>query len=146
MFGFGFQGLGGSRGAASTTNMCWQPIGSSGDERGFLTASFGTMYPTTTSDGTFIYRTSFNVTTGLFIFSFGVAGDERLDNTGIIIYEYNGTKLDLVWDKTNEDYRGTNTSLATELDALGLVNTCFLATVVPEKIFSFDYQTIEMEA
>ena len=139
-FTFGYSYGYGSGASTSLTNICWDTL-----------LSVGTVYssdvtPTTTSDGTEIYNIQFDTSTCVFMAQFGTLGDEQLENTAVIIFEYNGTKLDLQWDSTNKYYTGTDSILATEI-ALEVDNNnvCFLATVIPDLFINYDYVTQEIE-
>ena len=137
-FGYSY-GFGSSGGVL--TNICWDTLTATD------TVYSSTVSPTETSDGTLIYNIQFDTSDGEFIMQFGVAGDEDLENTAVIIFEYNGTKLDLQWDSVNEYYTGTDSTLATEI-ALEVDNNnvCFLATVIPDLFISYDYETIEEDS
>ena len=128
----------GTAGRASA-NICWDTL-----------FAVGTVYssdvtPTHTSDGTLIYNVQFDTSTGLFIAQFGALGDEELKNTSTIIFEYNGTKLDLQWDSVNLYYTGTDSTLAAEIALEDGSQVCFLASVVPDLFINYDYITEELE-
>ena len=128
-----------------SVNMCWNTLTNSGTIFGYISGSIGTIDPEYTSDGTYIYQATTDTSNGLFIFSFGIAGDESLTNTSTVIFEYRKNKLDLQWDDVNLDYRGTNTIMSSDIASNVGNNVCFIATIVPDKFIHLDYTTTEVE-
>ena len=146
MLGFNFGLLGGSGGGLSS-NMCWDVLTLiAGTTYGHdLGSAVDTITPSTTSDGTTIYSFTFDTATGVFVASFGNSGNEQLDNNSVIVFEYGGEKVALEWDDTESYYTGTDSAMATSLATQVGTLTCFLATVAPDLMISYDYVTVEVE-
>jgi len=140
---FGFHG---GTAEDNDTN-CFSPLEQTGD------SLHGTLLPDTTSDGTLINPLTINVTTGAFVMGFGVAGDEQLyqDEAETIpvrklIFAYSSDNLQLNWNSTNENYDGTNLSLATALQTEVGNNVCFSAIAIPDVLVWFGFSTMEVQA
>ena len=120
-------------------NMCFQPLEQVGDILG------GTTSPDVTADSTPIYSVTANISSGEFISRFGVAGDEKLDNTMHIIYVFDNIhNTELFWDDVNLYYTGIDLEAATYLQTLVGTNVCFLALAEPDLLIHYD-MTMESE-
>ena len=127
---FHFGSSAGRAGASDTTpTNCYNPLvqltdgGYGYDESQVIT---GSITPTSASDGTHIYKSSFYTADGSFIFAYGVAGNEQLTNNTLIIYSYDDVDhVELTWDSTELYYIGYNTELANLMALEVGNNVCF---------------------
>ncbi len=139
MLNFGFKG--GASNIAYTN--CYSPLAVSGTVYGYIDSVFGTITPDTVLDGTHIYQTSWDTADGSFIWAFGVAGDEALDNVKLIVVKYGSHQVELHWDATNEYYGGTDTAMADALALIGSGDVCLNTLVIPDLLIHYDF--LEME-
>ena len=150
-FGFNF-GLSGS-GEIIPTN-CFNPLIQLTDGGyGYDTAQTpsGTIEPTYTADGTFIYSVRFYAT-GEFIYQFGIAGDQQLFQdeaetlpVTLIIIKGKRENVEISWNETNLRYEGFNLEMATNaIESLG-EEVCFTVVVVPRIIVWYDLAILEVE-
>lgn len=130
-FGFGFKDI-------LPTN-CYPSLTNSGTVWGYIDTTLGALDPDTTSDGTHIYQTTFDTSNGLFVMSFGAAGNEQLTNVLLIVKEFKGGHVELYWNATNSRYEGTNSALATDLALLTGTEVCFADIAIPDLLINIDY-------
>ena len=124
---------------------CYSALANSGTVYGFIEGvlGVGTLFPTITSDGTYIYQSSFDTADGSFIMAFGVAGDEQLVNTLQIIKAFDAGQVELFWDATNEYYYGENQTLATAV-ALEVGNrVCYSDIAIPDLLVDISFEQLE---
>lgn len=138
-------GMGGGYTVDIAYTNCFSALAESGTVYGFIDSvlGVGTLSPTTTSDGTYIYQFSWDTSDGSFIMAFGVAGNEALDNTLLIIASFTDGNVELHWDATNLYYAGTNTVLAGELAARAGTEVCYEALAIPDLLVDISFEQLE---
>ena len=111
----------------------------------------GTIEPTYTTDGTFIYSVRF-YSTGEFIYQFGIAGDQQLFQdeaetlpVTLIIIKGKRENVEISWNETNLRYEGFNVDMATNAIELVGEEVCFAVVVIPRIIVWYDLATLEVE-
>ena len=109
-----------------------------------IQATPGEIIPTYTAGGVLIYSFYWDTTTGKFIMQFGVAGDEKLENTMQILAE-GEHKLVLVYDEVEQYYTATDKSISDDITTpVGDVQ-CFMFYVVPDLMIHYKYLELQME-
>ena len=122
---------------------CYPSLANSGTVWGYIDITLGAIDPDTTADGTLIYQATFDTSDGAFIMSFGVAGNEQITNTLLIIKSFEEGHVELAWNATNSRYEGTNTTLAAELALLTGTKVCFEDVAIPDMLINIDFAGLE---
>lgn len=125
-------------------NVCIFTIGSSGDKRGYIKGSIGDISPDATYSGVEIYEYTWNVVTGEFILSFGVAGNDYVTNIPELLITHHTVPdgNSAVWDDTQTAYIFTDLTLAQYIGT-NTDESCFWVEPVPENLFLYDFSTID---
>jgi hypothetical protein len=139
-FGYGY-----SFGSGAGSTNCYMSLTNyTGTTWGHLDTTNEDLVPDVTADGTYIYEASFDTSDGSFIMSFGVAGNEQLDNCLLIIKEFDTDHVELHWNATTTQYEGTNQALATELALSVGQQVCFRDVAIPDLLIDIDFSTLEV--
>lgn len=94
----------------SYLNACMRQ-GNADAKYGFLSGSFGYFAPESTADGTKVHEFTWQYD-GLFIFSFGDIGDQKLSTVDAIDVTIEHYKIALYWDDLLNKYTGYNQNAA----------------------------------
>jgi len=139
-FGFNFGLLGSSGG---TTDICIVVMGTDGDWRGHINGSGSEITPNATYAGLDIYEYKWNVVTGEFIISFGVAGETEIANiVHISVWHPNRPdKNSAVWNTTETAYTFFDLDLAQWVGS-DLNRSCFLIEPQFLIVLDLDFSTI----
>lgn len=121
--------------------------GTDGTKYGFLKGVFGTMNPPTTIDGADVFELSWQ-SSGLFMMSFGVAGDTQLTNVqDVYLTTANNYTVTLHWDAVATAYTGTDVGASQTLIAdyaLGKQRCALIEISMPQGwIISYDFSSIQ---
>ena len=133
-------GFGGAAGAASNfcvvqgTDLTW--YGAEG-------ATYGFIDPVYTPLGQVIYSFKWKAD-GSFVMSFGVAGNEQVPDTDLILVEDGADKLSLVWNSTTLIYEGSNVTFATRLISEYVLDevVCMYVQIVPNQFIGYDFSVL----
>ena len=126
------------------TNVCVYVVGSSGDKRGYIKGSTGSITPNATWGGIEIYEMTWNVVTGEFIISFGDSGTTYIDNVdNILITHHTVPKGNMAtWDESQTAYVFTDLVLAQYIDS-NADRACFWIKHEPTQIYSYNFASIQ---
>ena len=136
IFGFG-------TGSGTGSDICIITMGTSGDWRGHIAGSGSVISPSATYAGLDIYEYKWNIVTGQFIISFGVAGDDELANIVQIIVKHprRPDSNSAVWNSTDTQYDFVDLDLAQWIDD-DIARSCFIINFQPIILIQYDFSNI----